>query len=92
MTEAWGNQDFLAPRGGGAPSAEAQIGRRPIRALVATVYFKLVRTRISIGWLFLSNAGIPHKSYHSLLFSAVVFLPLFINTKHNDVGGDAHVM
>jgi hypothetical protein len=32
------------------------------------------------------NAGIPKKSYNSLLFSAVVFLPLYIDTNHNDVG------
>jgi hypothetical protein len=57
---------------------------------IATVSFKLVRTRISIGWLFPFNAGIPQKSYNSLLFSAVVFLPLYIDTNHNDVGGDAH--
>jgi hypothetical protein len=31
----------------------ASIGRRPIRESVVTVSFKLVRTRISIGWLFL---------------------------------------
>jgi hypothetical protein len=27
-----------------------------------------------------------------MLFLAVVFLPLYIDTKHNDVGGDAHFM
>jgi hypothetical protein len=45
-----------------------------------------------IGWLFLFNAGIPQKSYNILLLSAVVFLPLYIDTNHNDVGGDAHFM
>jgi hypothetical protein len=64
----------------------APIGRRPIRASVATVSFKSVRTCISFGWLFLLNAGIPPKSYNSLLFSAVGFLPLYTNTNHNDVG------
>jgi hypothetical protein len=59
---------------------------RPIRASVATVSFKLVRTRISIGWLFLFDAGISKKSYKSLLFSAAVFLPLYIDANHNDVG------
>jgi hypothetical protein len=57
-------------RFGGVP-----IGNRPIRVSVATVCFKLVRTRVSIGLLFLFNAGIPKKSDNSLLFSAVVFLP-----------------
>jgi hypothetical protein len=71
----------------------APVGMRPIRASVAqTVYFKLVGTRVSIGWLFLFNAGIPPKSYNCLLFSAVVFLALYIDTNHNDVGGDAHFM
>jgi hypothetical protein len=67
----------------------APIGRRPISAAVATVSFKLVRSRISIGWLCLFNAG-PQKSYNSSLFSAMVFLPLYIDTNHNDVGSDAH--
>jgi hypothetical protein len=61
----------------------------PIRASVATESFKLVRTRISIGWLFMFNARIPQTSCNSLLFSAMVFLPLYID---NDVGGDAHFM
>jgi hypothetical protein len=68
------------------------IGRRPIRASVATVSFKLVRTHISIGWLFLLNTWIPQKSHNCLLFSAVVFLPLYIDSYHNDVGGGAHFM
>jgi hypothetical protein len=48
-----------------------------------------IRTRISIGWLFGRN--FPK---NSLLFSAVVFLPLYayIDTNHSDVGGDAHFM
>jgi hypothetical protein len=47
---------------------------------------------LSIDWLFQFNAGIPKKSYNSLLFSAVVFLPLYIDTNHNDAGGDAQFM
>jgi hypothetical protein len=34
-------------------------------------------------------AGIP-KSLLVMLFLAVVFLPLYIDTNHNDVGGGAH--
>jgi hypothetical protein len=64
----------------------APIGRRPIRASGATVSFKLVWTRISIEWLFLFNAGIPPTSYTSLVVSADVFLPLYIDTNHADVG------
>jgi hypothetical protein len=66
----------------------APIGRRPIRASVATVSAELVRTRISIGgWLFLFNGDSTKiLQYLSLLFSAVVFLPLYIDTNHNDVG------
>jgi hypothetical protein len=54
---------------------------RQIRASVETIF--------QIGWLFLFNAEILKKSHNSLLFSAVVFLPLYINTNY-DVGGDAH--
>jgi hypothetical protein len=61
---SWGNQGCLAlarsaqshERFGGVSSADR---KAPIRASVATASFKLVRTRISIGWLFLFNAGIP---------------------------------
>jgi hypothetical protein len=56
------------------------------------VLFQIGSSAVSIGWLFLFNAGIPQTSYNSLLFSAVVFLPLHIDTNHNDVGGDAHFM
>jgi exo-beta-1,3-glucanase (GH17 family) len=45
---------------------------------------------LSIGWLFLINAEIHQISYDILLFSAVVFLPLYIDANNNDVGGDAH--
>jgi hypothetical protein len=42
---------------------------------------------ISIGWLFLFNAGGESvKILQFLLFSAVVFLPLYIDTNHNAVG------
>jgi hypothetical protein len=58
-----------------SPECLAPIERRPIRASVATVSFKLVRTHYSIGWLFLFDAGIPPKSYNSLLFSAVCSSP-----------------
>jgi hypothetical protein len=64
----------------------------PNRGSRSNLSFKLVGTHLSIGWLFLFNAGIHKKSYNSLLFSAVVFLPLYIDASHNDVGGDAHFM
>jgi hypothetical protein len=64
----------------------APIGRRPIRAFVATVSFKLVRTRISIGWLLLFNAVIPQKSeFLALLGSGVP--PPVNRYKSYDVGG-----
>jgi hypothetical protein len=48
----------------------------------------LVRTRISIGYVFLFNAGIPYPTIAALLGSGV---PLYIDTNH-DVGGDTHFM
>jgi hypothetical protein len=68
------------------------IYRCPIRASIATVFFKLVTTRISIGWLFLL-VSVQRGDYTNflqfLLFSAVVSLPPPPNTNNNDVGGDA---
>jgi hypothetical protein len=54
----------------------AAIGRRPIRASIATLSFKVISVQ----------RGDSQKSYNSLLFPAVVFLPLCIDTNHNDVG------
>jgi hypothetical protein len=72
------------------PCADQKAPNQGVRSnCTSHVSFKLVRTPISIGWLFLFNAGILKKS---LLFSAVVFLPLYIDTNPNDVGGDAHLM
>jgi hypothetical protein len=67
----------------------APIYWRPIRASVATVSLKLVRTRISIGWLILLvsvQRGDSPNILQFLLFSAVVFLPLHIDTNCNDLG------
>jgi hypothetical protein len=37
-------------------------------------------------------AAIPRIIALEMLFLAVVFLPLYIDTNHNDVGGDPHFM
>jgi hypothetical protein len=46
----------------------------------------------SIGWLFLSLQEFPESLHWVMLFPTVVFLPLYIDTNHNDTGGDAHFM
>jgi hypothetical protein len=71
-----GNQVFLAlARSSQSPEMECLVpsGRRPIRASVATVSFKLVITHIS--WVVISvQRGDSPKILQFLLFSAVVFL------------------
>jgi hypothetical protein len=52
----------------------------------------LERRAFLLAGYFCSTRGFQNKSYNSLLFSAVVFLPLFADTNHNDVGSDAHFM
>jgi hypothetical protein len=56
---------------------------RPIKASVATSTAFSNWLERAFLWLVISV---------QLLFSAMVFLPLFIDTNHNDVGGDAHFM
>jgi hypothetical protein len=78
-------------RFGGVSSADRKAPNQGVR--IATESFKLTRTHISIGWLFLFNAGIPKNILQFLaLLGSGVGLPLYIDTNHNDVGGDAHFM
>jgi hypothetical protein len=53
---------------------------------VATLSFKLVRTRIAIGWLFLFNAGIPQKILQFLPLLGSGVPPPEYKANH-DVGG-----
>jgi hypothetical protein len=75
------------------------------RDLVSSADWKAPNQGVRSNWIFQTgqNAhfywvvisvqrGDSPKSYNSLLFSAVVVLPLYIDTNHNDVGGDAHFM
>jgi hypothetical protein len=41
-------------------------------------------------WLVISWQEFPESLAWVMLFLAMVFLPLYIATNHNDVGGDAH--
>jgi hypothetical protein len=65
-------------------------------ASVATVFFKLVRTRTSIATCLLAGYFCSTRGFQknptilALLGSGVP--PLHIDTHHNDVGGDAHFM
>jgi hypothetical protein len=72
----------------GVPRMTAQWPLRGVPGTLrqANLFRVAIRTPISIGWLFLSWQEFPKSLLWVMLFLEVVFLPLYIDTNHNDVG------